>query len=179
MQNEINQLYELIESSITEDLHTVKQEFAQIKSLISDASATLTKSFYDVNHNAQQQHNQVQRLIESQPSGDHQQIISQINDIADKIKTNAADAVRSLQFEDIAVQVADNGIQYLDNIEVFLSQCKTQLDTLFNLEFQKIQTTDQLQSFADAIRQLRQNRPPVDRKAAKQQDLSEGDVELF
>lgn len=179
MQKEINELYELIESSITGDLHTVKQEFTQIKNLISDASATLTQSFYDVTHNAQQQHRLMQQLINSQSDGESQKLISQINDIADQIKINAADAVRSLQFEDIAVQVADNGIQYLDHIEAFLSQCKSQLETLFNPGFQEFQTTDQLQSFADAIRQLRQNDVRVDRKAANQQDLSEGDVELF
>lgn len=174
-----NQIYRIIESSIKEDLDVVRSETKQVKSLIADAVATLGKSFSDMNSNVQDQYTLITQLTEAAPNGYKPTVLVQIEEKAAQIKVNAADAVRSLQFEDIAVQVADNSIQYLENIEKFLDKCAQQLNDLGSSNSQNTQAEDGFQGFIGSLQQLRRQHQLPERKAANQQDLSEGGVELF
>lgn len=174
-----NQIYGIIESSIKEDLAVVRSEIKQMKSLIADAVATLGKSFSAMNVNVQEQNTLVAQLIEPAPNGYKPTVIVQIEEKTEQIRLNTADAVRSLQFEDIAVQVADNSIQYLDNIEKFLDNCNRQLNDLGNPNSQNTQVDNGFQGFIVSLQQLRRQHQLPERKAANQQDLSEGGVELF
>jgi hypothetical protein len=174
-----NKIYGFIESSIKEDLDVVRSETAQVKSLIGDAVATLGKSFSEMNTNVQDQYILISQLTNAAQSGNNLTIFSQIDEKTKQIKINAADAVRSLQFEDIAVQVTDNSIQYLDNIERYLDKCKSQLEDLSSLNSQNSQAADVLQLVAGSLQQIRQQHRLPERKAANQHDLAEGGIELF
>ncbi|MGD8567891.1 MAG: hypothetical protein PVJ39_07375 [Gammaproteobacteria bacterium] len=174
-----NHFYGIIESSIKEDLNIIRAEIRQVESLIADAVSTLGKSFSEMNTNVQDQYLLIKQLTDAAPRGYQPRVISQIDNKTEQIKINTADAIRSLQFEDITVQVAENSIQYLDNIEKYLDKCKLQLNDLYSFKSQNTQAKDAFQAFAASLQQIRQQHRLPERKAARQQDLSEGGVELF
>jgi hypothetical protein len=172
-------IFSMIEKPIVEDLIIAKQEIQQIKSLINDGVRTLSNSFYGINSSVKEQHEIINDITATLPDHKAAQFASKLAMKTDIIQENIANAVRSLQFEDIAVQVADNSIQYLLNIENLLQYFHAHLDHVFDCNSQHSKAQDALQTFERSMNELRQHQLSPDRKAAKQQDLSAGEIELF
>lgn len=175
---ELNQLFEILESAVKEDIDVVKQEIYQIKSLVHTAASQLSESFYEVSNNSEEQRRLLSESLKALNISSNN-ILNQFEKTHQKIQDNRAIAVQSLQFEDIVSQVSDNSIQYIDNLDHFLKDFKARLASHLNSNGYNQSNSSNLDSFLDDIKKLRQSRLLPDRKAAYQNNMSEGDIELF
>lgn len=177
--DELNQLFELLESAVKEDLVVVKQELYQIKSLVNNAVSQLSESFHNVSSNSSEQQRLIKIALDALSSGKDENTLSQLDKTQKKIQDSSAIAVQSLQFEDIVTQVSDNSIQYIDNLDDFFREFRMRMNDQLNNDSDYNDTVDLLKHFLEDVKQLRKTRLLPDRKAANQNNLSEGDVELF
>lgn len=173
--NELNQLFELLESAVKEDLIVVKQELYQIKSLVNTAVEQLSESFYSVSNNSIEQQRLIKILIDTLNTANNEKALTQLGETQQQIQTSSAMAVQSLQFEDIVVQVSDNSIQYIDNLDNFLKEFRMRLENQLDSD----DKDNQLKCVVDDVKNIRKNRLLPDRKAAYQNNMTQGDVELF
>ena len=177
--SELNQLFDLLDAAIKEDLVVVKQELLQIKGLVNNAVNQLTESFCTLSSSSEKQLVLVNEFVEALSTTGSQEILSEIDSACKQIKDSSATAVRSLQFEDIVIQVSDNSLQYLENLEKFLNEFKGKLATRINAGSQSRDAADQLKLYVADVKQIRQEVQLPDRKAVHQNNLSEGGIELF
>lgn len=176
---ELNQLFILLESAIKEDLVVVKQELLQIKGLVNNAATQLTESFYSLSSNSDEQLKLVGELISALKDVNNQKTIAELDKTNTLIKNSSADAVRSLQFEDIVIQVSDNSLQYIDNLDKFLNEFRLRLSSRINATATTQDAAGQLKSYVSDVKEIRQEVQLPDRKAVHQNNLAEGGVELF
>jgi len=176
---ELDRLFELLESAIKEDLIVVKQELLQIKGLVNNAVGELTKSFYGISSNSDDLLRLVQQLTNLLEASKTQQTLTEIDKTNKLIRDNSADAVRSLQFEDIVIQVSDNSLQYIDNLDKFLKEFRQRLASRLNSASTSNDASGLLRSCVSDVKEIRQDIQLPDRKAVHQNNLSEGGVELF
>ena len=179
--HDLNRLFELLESAVKEDLVVVKQELLQIKGLVNNAVSELTQCFYEISSNSEEQYRLVRKTIESLPDTRDELVLSSLEISNTKIKNSNASAIRSLQFDDIVIQVSDNSLQYLDNLDKFLNEFRQKLLDRIKSEntSDNTGTTGLLKSCVTDVEQIRQLIQLPDRKAVHQNNLSEGGVELF
>ena len=179
LSHEYNLLYDHVETIIQDDINVIKSEITQIKCVVSDAVKQLTESFYEVSRNAHGQQHLVNSIINAINKDNHKNTLLEIQKSTQNIKEHGSKAVRSLQFEDIVIQVADNGLQYTSDIEIYLHDIKNllreHLDKL-NHHHAMISEDD---TIVNAAQQVRNKRSLPDRKAAYQQNMTEGGIELF
>lgn len=179
LNHELETLFNLLESAINEDLVIVKQELLQIKGLVNNAANDLTENFYSLSNNSNEQLRLVNILRSSPTPFNDTKTLSALDDINDLIKKSSANAIRTLQFEDIVTQVSDNSIQYLENLDNFLLEFKKRLSFSINNPHQSSDATTQMKSYVENAMKIRQERQLPDRKAVHQVNLTEGGVELF
>jgi len=179
---EISQLYKCIDSTIINDLTIVRAEFAQIKQVANDASHQLASNFYDLVDNIASQQKLIETLMCSTDYRDNEHTRAKISEISEKTKEMIFFTIQLLQFEDIISQVSDNGIQYINNIESFLSYINELLkDNIHNhLLENNFNSLDKTITLITDITLLIQKKHALpSRKAAHQLDMSEGGIELF
>ena len=176
---DIKQFYELVESTIKSDLHIMRSETEQIKHVVCDAAKQLTECFYGISCNASKQTQLVHSLLAAINTGDHGRELSDLKYACEKITEHEAAAIRLLQFEDIVVQIADNRIQYANDVDAFLKDIKALLDEYLDNIRMNRGAAGHLTTVTSTARFTRRKRLPPDRKAAQQQDMTEGGIELF
>jgi len=176
---ELKQLFELLETSIKEDLVVVRQELQQIKNLINNAVVQLTDSFYKISTNSDEQTRLIHEVTNALETYVKQETISALDDTSNQIKTNSDIAIRSLQFEDIVVQVSDNSLQYIDNLDKFLDEFNKRLVNRIKSSSTSVNASDLIRSFVSDVKAIRQDIQLPDRKAVHQNNLAEGGIELF
>ena len=176
---ELTQLFEILESAVNEDLLVVKQELRQIKGLVNNASNELSESFYSLSSSCEKQTNLINSLRDSLYSTNNKKLLRELDNIQSSIKKDKADAIRSLQFEDIVTQVSDNSIQYLENLDQFLTEFKKRLTFSINNPHQSSNVSSQMKNYVEDVKIIRQKKSLPDRKAAHQKTLDEGGIELF
>jgi len=177
--NELNELFDLLESAIKEDLVVVKQELLQIKGLVNNAVSDLTDSFYSLSSTSDEQYRLISDLVNIMKNTGNDRALIEIDENNKKIKDSSADAVRSLQFEDIVIQVSDNSLQYIDNLDKFLNEFRQRISSRINSSANAQDAVVQLKSYVNDVKQIRQDIQLPDRKAVHQNNLSEGGIELF
>lgn len=101
-----------------------------------------------------------------------------VSDITNNIDHQVGDAVRSLQFEDIVNQLVEHSKKHLDLIqnlsEVFVTAAKD-----IESEQDKADLLDHLKRVATTIRDTQLAQTVVTSSPVDQQNMDEGDVELF
>ena len=100
--------------------------------------------------------------------------LQKVSVLADGINNNVANAVRSLQFEDIAGQLV---IQAGDNLERLDEYHLGVSDALAHSEHHDV--THRLEAARDFVRQKQAKREDVVRKPVGQDSMDEGEIELF
>lgn len=175
--NELLLLFELLESAVKEDLVVVKQELNQVKGLVNNAVKELTDSFYQVSSGSEEQKKLFSEILNRNEKP--QQVELELSRTSKLIKDACADAIRTLQFEDIVIQVSDNSIQYIDNLDEFFNEFKQQLSNRLDRSASPEDVKQQLHMYVELIKNIRKERQLPDRKAVHQNDLAEGGVELF
>lgn len=180
--DEFSQLLKNVNSTILHDLDILKKELIQINEVTKDASQKLTNNFYTLNEYITDQKKSIDSLLNSTDDYGNKHNRNDIHQINDKIQELNLSVIRLLQFEDIVSQISNSGLQYVSNIESFLSYINVLFEnSINNLSHTKNlniidKTTKELSNIN--LRVLEKNIHPIG-KSTKQMDMSEGSIELF
>lgn len=176
---EIQQLYEILESSVKDELVVIEQELKQIKEIVRDAVKELTSGFYGLSTNIDEQQHLVNSIIDAITITEKEKLLSDLDNSTQAINKNVATTVRALQFEDIVTQLSDNSLLSANNIDEFLNELKTNLQN--QLADTPLQTLaiDQLKALLYEAKAVRKEQKLQHEKVISQTNLSEGNVELF
>ena len=155
----------------------LQHELKQISTLIRDAIKTLENSFNCISDQASEQLQLVKSIVEI-TTVNNSDDLPRLSELTNGINKNVANAVRSLQFEDIIQQLTMHSHNRVEQMGLLLSRLDSRLDKLNTLDSENtdlmIQTIramqDDLQNFCNSV----QKENPV-----KQQSMKEGKIELF
>ncbi len=197
MASEMNSLVQQIAQSATDTTGQVRAELAQVKSLLSDAIVTLLDSFSGLNRESREQNtvihgvlNDLSSDLESRSQADAvlQEVVEisdviagqlkEVSEVTGRIDTLAANAVRSLQFEDIVRQLAESSEGHLDCLERMLALVVTGVQ---ELHAAKLDSAGYLHGLHELRLQLKQLQADRDRmgKVVAQRSIETGDVDLL
>lgn len=175
-------LYDLIESSVNRDLEVAKKELQQTINIVNNATGQITECFYRLTSNVEAQHSLLTQLINSSEFSSNKKvknIVNELEELNQMVNVNKNDAIRALQFEDIVSQILGNGIHCIDNVESLINQFKMELEKHLNNKQNPKCYIEQLGKLETMLIKLREQQQKPARKAENQNDLSEGNVELF
>ncbi len=197
MASEMNSLVQQIAQSATDTTGQVRAELAQVKSLLSDAIVILLDSFSGLNRESREQNtmihgvlNNLSSTLESRSQADDvlQEVVEisdviagqlkQVSEVTGRTDALAANAVRSLQFEDIVRQLAESSEGHLDCLERMLAVVVTGVQ---ELHAAKLDSAGYLHGLHELRLQLKQLQADSDRagKVVAQSSMETGDVDLL
>ncbi len=196
--HEMDLLVQQIENSAKDMLGHVRKELSQMRSLVSDAIEVLQNSFNDLNQEYSDQNRMVQEVLEklraAQESKKQIDVIfdhdgdrgdsydvhqKELSGSTQRINSRIADAVRSLQFEDIVRQLTVSSEKHLDYLEAVLGAVDVGIR---DLNSQHINVPDYIVGLHELKAQIDQLEAECKAEAARsvsQSTMQQGDVELF
>ena len=155
----------------------LQHELKQISTLIKDAIKTLEDSFNCISDQSSEQLQLVKSIVEITTINNSDDL-PRLSELTNGITKNVANAVRSLQFEDIVQQLTVHSHSRVEQMALLLSRLGNSLDKLNTIDSEKIdlmtqtimEMQDDLQNFCNAV----EKENPV-----KQHSMREGKIELF
>lgn len=196
--HEMDLLVQQVESSATDMLRHAQKESSQIRSLISDAIKILQNSFIDLNQESWAQTAMMRDVLDklgnaSQPGSQAEYVTSEgedikelveknlqeMSNISQRINASIAEAVRSLQFEDIARQLTLSSEKHLNYLEEILSAVDV---GIHNLNSQKINVSEYIVGLHELKSQIDRLEAECRAEAIRsvsQDSMHKGDVTLF
>lgn len=156
----------------------LQSEQKQISTLIRDAIKTLEDSFNRISKQISEQSQLVKSIVEITTINNGPENMDRLTELTQGITKDTANAVRSLQFEDIIQQLTAHSCNRAGQIESLFSKLGERLDKLYTadsadtdliMETIKAMQED-LQNFCNVVK----NENPV-----KQRSMKEGKIELF
>lgn len=187
--NDIQQLYEILETSVKDELIVIKQELVQIKDIVTDAVKELSSGFYGVSASVDEQQQLVNLIIDAitmveketieKEKIEKEKLLSNLNKNTQEINHSVATAVRALQFEDIVIQLTDNSLLCANNIENFLDELKIKIkNQLSDTPLHEL-AVDQIENLLSEVKAIRKEKDFRHEKVISQTNLTEGNIELF
>ena len=191
---DIQLLYEILETSIKDELIVIKQELGQIKDIVTDAVKELSSGFYGVSASVDAQQQLVNLIIDAitmvekktnekdkvdKENIKKEKLLSKLNTNTQEINHNVATAVRALQFEDIVIQLSDNSLLCANNIESFLDELKIKIKKQLSGTPLHELAADQIESLLSEAKAIRKEKDFRHEKVISQTNLTEGNIELF
>jgi len=196
--HEMDLLVQQVDSSATDMLGRVQEELSQMRSLISDAIEILQNSFIDLNQDSSAQiaimrdvldklgnapHSEAQAKGVSDEGEDIQELakknLQEMSNISQRISATVAEAVRSLQFEDIARQLTHSSEKHLN----YLGEVLSTVDVgMRNLNSQRINVPEYiigLHELKVQIDKLEADCRAEATRSVSQDSMHKGDVTLF
>jgi uncharacterized membrane protein YgaE (UPF0421/DUF939 family) len=196
--HEMDLLVQQIENSAKDMLERVHEELSQMRSLISDAIEVLQNSFNDLNHESKQQNRVVQEVLEklraAQASKQHienmleedeelavllDSQLSKLSESSKRIDKGINDAVRSLQFEDIARQLTVSSDRHLGYLEAVLGTVETGIRELNSQHITVPEYIVGLHELKAQVDQLEAECMAEAQRSVSQQSVQKGEIELF
>jgi len=101
--------------------------------------------------------------------------LSVVSDITAKMDVRVGDAVRSLQFEDIVTQLAEHSKGHLDRMQLMTTAFVSEAGTMSEYDT----TLAYLSGVVSKIKNMQSLTPVVESSPVDQNNLDEGEVELF
>ncbi|MEJ2529690.1 MAG: hypothetical protein P8Z39_06340, partial [Gammaproteobacteria bacterium] len=181
LRHEMKLLVQQVEGSAKNMLGHVHDELGQMRSLVSDAINTLQESFNGLNQESQAQGAMVLEVLEGL-DGIHEVIGGTMQNVfatTQRINHMTADAVRSLQFEDIVKQLTESSERHLDYLESVLSAVDVGMHDLNSRELtvpEYIAGLHRLQVQIDGIERERMKNAE---KSVSQDSMCDGEIALF
>lgn len=196
--HEVGLLVQQVDSSAADMLGHVQVELSQMRSLISDAIKILQNSFIDLNQESSGQIAILRDVLdelgnaphsESQANGvgsngeDLHELVEnslqEMSDISQRINATVAEAVRSLQFEDIARQLTRSSEKHL----IYLGAVLSTVDTgIRDLNSQRINVPEYiigLHGLKVQIDKLEADCRAEATRSVSQDSMHRGEVTLF
>lgn len=181
LRREMNMLVQQVEISVKNMLGHVRKELGQMRSLVSDAIGTLQDSFYGLNQESLAQNAMVLNVLEKL-DGIHEVVRDNIKDVThstQRIDQMTADAVRSLQFEDIVRQLTESSEVHLDYLESVLGVVDAGMHSLNSQELTVSEYIKGLHKLKLQIDRIETERMAAAEKSVSQVSMSDGGVVLF
>jgi uncharacterized protein Yka (UPF0111/DUF47 family) len=195
---EMDLLVQQIEDSAKDMLGHVRKELSQMRSLVSDAIEVLQNSFNDLNHETGQQRKMVLEVLEKlraaesskshveemlNSSGDFKQTLEghnqELSQSGQRINDRIADAVRSLQFEDIVRQLTVSSEKHLDYLEEVLGVVHVGIRTLNSQHINVPEYIVGLHGIKAQIDKLEAECKAEAERSVSQNSMQKGEIELF
>lgn len=166
-------LHGSVHESLESQFGSTVADLLQLRNILGDATTKLSQAFQMMVHQARDQGEIAQRLLDERDSPAAREMQS----LAKEISRGANLVVQSLQFEDMANQLLqhlDRRITWLESFARDASLLRTAVhDQVIGMSHQEFLEVE------ERISQLRNQRHDWDRKVVQQQSLEEGDIELF
>lgn len=107
--------------------------------------------------------------------------VSRISEVSGEIDHHVADAIRSLQFEDIVVQLVDSSKAGVEGLDAYLTGLRSIIHDVASEAEHGVGYAQRLRSAREELAQRRAERQQArkSRRTVEQSSMSEGDVELF
>ncbi len=181
LRHEMKLLVQQVEGSAKNMLGHVHDELGQMRSLVSDAINILQESFSELNHESQAQSAMVLEVLDGL-DGIHEVIGGTMQNVfatTQRINHMTADAVRSLQFEDIVKQLTESSERHLDYLESVLSAVD---DGMHDLNSRKLTVPEYiagLHRLKIQIDRIEKERMGAAEKSVSQICMRDGEVVLF
>lgn len=181
LRREMNMLVQQVEISVTNMLGHVRKELGQMRSLVSDAIDTLQDSFYGINQESLAQNAMVLDVLEKLDGIDAVvgEDIKDVTRSTQRINQMTADAVRSLQFEDIVRQLTESSKMHLDYLESVLGVVAVGMHSLNSQELTVAEYIKGLHELRLHIDRIETERMQAAEKSVSQVSMSDGGVVLF
>lgn len=195
LSNEMNLLVQQIECCAKDMLARVHEELSQMRSLISDAIEVLQNSFNDLEQESKQHHIVVQDVLEKLRAAqlsktkidgvineDEELLdnhLSKLSESSKRIDVSINDAVRSLQFEDIARQLTISSEKHLDYLETILGTVDLGMRNLNSQYISLPEYIVGLHELKAQIDRLEEEFKAEAQRSVSQKTMQQGDVELF
>jgi hypothetical protein len=196
--HEMDLLVQQIENSAKDMLGHVRKELSQMRSLVSDAIEVLQNSFNNLNEEHSNQNRMVQEVLEQlhaaqqskakiavmlDGNGDEDNSLDgRLADFAEsnqRINNRIADAVRSLQFEDIVRQLTMSSEKHLDYLERVLGLVDVGIRDLNSQHINVPEYIVGLHELKSQIDQLEAECKAEAERSVSQNSMQEGEIELF
>lgn len=163
---------------VVKEHQILQHELTQISTLIRDAIKILENSFNCISEQASEQLQLVKSIIEITTVNNNPDDLTRLSELTKGITNNVANAVRSLQFEDIVQQLTAHSNNRVEQMGLLLSRLGDRLDKLNTIDSENIELAiqtiramqDDLQNFCNTV----EKENPV-----KQHSMKEGKIELF
>lgn len=181
LRHEMKLLVQQVEGSAKNMLGHVHNELGQMRSLVSDAIYILNKSFNGLNQESQAQSAMVMEVLEGL-DGIHEVIggtMKDVFDITQRINHMTADAVKSLQFEDIVKQLTASSEKHLDYLESVLSAVDIGMHDLNSRELTVPEYIAGLHTLKLQIDQIEKELMSDAEKSVSQVDMRDGEIVMF
>lgn len=193
---EMDLLMQRVDSSAKDMLGQVHQELSQMRSLVSDAIKILQSSFIDLNQESWAQTVVMRDVLEKLGAASESQAeavtsngedikelvkknLKEMSDISQRINASITEAVRSLQFEDIARQLTFSSEKHLNYLDEVLSTVDVGIR---NLNSQRINVPEYiigLHELKSQIDKLEDECRAEVAKSVSQDSMHKGEVTLF
>lgn len=161
----VNQSLQLLERAIDFEIEILSQEVTRACTLIGDGTHSMNESFQSLIAISKRQ----QHIIEQRCSDGHHEIAAESERLTQVINR----AIQSMQFEDMTVQSLES---MSDNVNQ-LSLISAQLRGMCNSPAPYAQQLLQLEEICKTF--TKRKVPPAQHRTVSQQDLNEGEIELF
>lgn len=164
-----------IEKMLNDEARYVDEDIHRIGSLIHNAMEMLQHSFNNVMVKANEQSGLIDSLITSQESDtltNDQAMLMSLSESSALIKQEVNHSIRALQFEDITRQLTEHINKRLEHINEIALVAHTGISAASKESELKV-VADRLHTMRDDFRNM--NIADI----VKQQDMSEGDIDLF
>lgn len=198
LSHEMNLLVQQIENSTKDMLERVHEELSQMRSLISDAIEILQNSFNDLDQESKEHHRVVQEVLKKLQAaqisktniagmidrdGELEELLdsqlSKLSESSERIDKGINDAVRSLQFEDIARQLTLSSEKHLDYLEAVLGTVDVGIRNLNSQHINVPEYIVGLHELKSQVDQLEAEFKAEAQRSVSQESMRQGDVELF
>lgn len=186
---EMNLLVRQVEDSAKVMLGQVRNELGQVRSLVSDAIVILQDSFTGLNQESKAQNKMVLDLLENlHQDAMHEKVgindviggtLKDVSNTTQRIDHMVADAVRSLQFEDIVRQLTESSERHLDYLEGVLGAVDSGMQDLNRRQLTVAEYIAGLHELKLQIDQLEARCRGEAEKSVSQVSMSDGEVVLF
>ncbi len=198
LSHEMDELVQQIEYSSKDMLVRVHEELSQMRSLISDAIEVLQNSFNDLDQESKEHHKVVREVlhrlqadqvsktnIEGEVASDDEleklldNQMSKLAESSKRIDRDINNAVRSLQFEDIARQLTLSSEKHLDYLETILGTVNVGIRNLNSQHISVPKYIAGLHELKAQIDQIEAEFKAEAQRSVSQETMQQGEVELF
>lgn len=177
-QQQLSHIGTCIEEILSDEADCVNDDLGRIRSLIHDSMEILQASFSQVMMKTVEQGALIDELVECLSASavssreKEQAILMHLSDASQGVKQEMDQSIRALQFEDITCQLVEHiGKRIVHVNEVALMTHGAISNATVESDLKMV--ADRLQVMRDEFRQMNIS------DIVKQQNMSEGDIELF
>jgi len=174
---DIDGLLQALEPALDLERKILVQELERACTLINSGSSGMSESFYQIKALADKQQSLISRLLSQLTTSNEacidERLANDSTTLKQQIADASADAIRSLQFEDITIQSLQSMSDNVNQLERIIIQLQLMRTSELSLSQQLIE----LKTVCNQV--SHQGTQPSHHRTVAQETMDEGEIELF